>query len=127
MDDDIAKDAKSFTMKTYNPRTQAIVPLVWNILLDTKRTSKEQDPMQHPETLNMLKDIDFDDEQYENMFFEHFFPSIASHAKLMDECNANIRSPNHLSCLHGKIKFYDPDASDPNWGVKQCYLLVILW
>ena len=69
LDDDIAKDAKTFTMKTYNPKTQEIVPLVWNILSDTEQITKEQDPMKYPETLNVLKDIDFDDEPYENIFF----------------------------------------------------------
>ena len=53
--------------------------------------------MQYPETLNVLKDIDFVDEPYENIFFEHFFPSIVGYAKLMDEYNANIRSPT--TCL----------------------------
>jgi hypothetical protein len=50
---------------------------------------------------------------------------VEGHAKLMDEYHANIKSPYYATVVQEKIQFEDKEAADPDWIVKQCYLLMI--
>ena len=58
-------------------------------------------------------------------FFNGFFPCAKVHAKLIDEHHQNINSSCHITVIHDKIKFDDGDPDDPDWMVKQCYLIMI--
>ena len=72
-------------------------------------------------------DIDLDAPLYKT-FFDHIFPSVEGHAKIMDKI---ITNPNFArygtSCPRGKpvMTFHDPTAEDPDWKVKQGCLLLI--
>jgi Transposase IS4 len=43
----------------------------------------------------------------------------------MDEYNSDPRSPYHTTVANDYIKFHDPNDIDPDWIVRQCYLLLI--
>jgi len=57
----------------------------------------------------------------------HFLFSyiVAGHAKLIDTYLSNPRAGYHDTVVKDKIVFHDENASDPNWMVRQCYLLMI--
>ncbi|CAB9530025.1 hypothetical protein SEMRO_2714_G335340.1 [Seminavis robusta] len=101
----------------------------WTILGDTEYIQPDQDHMKYPEEVELKKDIDFgsiaNDKPLAPLFFEHFFPSVEGHAKKMDEFFADINAPYHVKVKEGKVKFHDPDAPDPDWIIKQAYLLMI--
>jgi hypothetical protein len=48
-------------------------------------------------------------------FFQHVIP--VGHAK--------IHAPYFETVQYDKIVFHDPDDPDPDWKVKNCYLLLI--
>jgi hypothetical protein len=50
---------------------------------------------------------------------------VKGHAQLLDEYNSDIRAPYHTTVTLNKYKFVDESADDPDWIVKQCYLLLI--
>jgi hypothetical protein len=59
-----------------------------------------------------------------DLFFEQF-PSVAGHAKIIDEFHADHRPPFNSTVTNDKIKFEDPEAEDPDWKVKQAYTDVV--
>jgi hypothetical protein len=50
---------------------------------------------------------------------------IIGHAKIIDEFFSNPRATYYDTVIRDKIAFHDPHASDPDWMVRQCYLLMI--
>jgi hypothetical protein len=44
---------------------------------------------------------------------------------MLDKYHADIRSKWHLTVKKNNYKFHDEDAKDPDWIIKQCYLLMI--
>jgi hypothetical protein len=50
---------------------------------------------------------------------------IIGHAKIIDEFLSDPRETYYDTVLRDKIVFHDPHASDPDWMVRQCYLLMI--
>ena len=93
----------------------------WEFLDDDKHIV--DDPL---EELNpaFKKELDWD-LSLDEIFFEEFFPKIKGHAELVDEYNSDERAPWYQTVKSMNIKFHDPDADDPDWKVKQCYLLLI--
>lgn len=71
------------------------------------------------------KEIDFDNRGLDDIFFEEFFPCVEGHAALINEFYSNINAPMCETVHNDKIKFHDPESADPDWLVKQCYLLMI--
>ena len=99
--------------------------LNWEILQDKVHLNKADDPMQYPTELEFKREIDFDTNNFATIFFEEFLPSITGHAQLMDEYHSSPDSSYHITVKNEGIVFHDPDADDPDWIVKQCYLLLI--
>jgi len=96
----------------------------WKILGDTEYIT--EDPLEIPETAQYQKEIDWsDDMDHNTIFFEHFFPSIKGHGKIIDEFLADTRSGWSQRVHEEKIKFHDPDAEDPDYKVRLCYTLII--
>ena len=59
-------------------------------------------------------------------FFKHVFPTVVGHGKIIDKFLADSRATYHATVSGHKIKFHDPDdPNDPDWMVKQGYLLLI--
>ena len=73
------------------------------------------------------KDITWkeDNSDLAEIFFEHFFPCVKGHAKLIDDYHSSKNSPYYLTVERDKIKFHQEDDEDPDWMVKQCYLILV--
>jgi hypothetical protein len=99
--------------------------VIWEILNDNKHIEAEDDPLHYPDQLHFKKELEFDENQYDKIFFNDFFPTITGHGLLLDEFHLDVRSPYHRTVQSSSFKFNDPDADDPDWIVKQCYLLLI--
>jgi hypothetical protein len=99
----------------------------WTILKDTEHIT--DDPMDIPDSVEFKKEIDWgpdpDNMDYNKTFFDHFFPSIQGHAKLIDKFHADPRSPYFHTVRDENIQFYDHEAEDPDWMVRVCYTLMI--
>jgi hypothetical protein len=64
-------------------------------------------------------------EDLAKLFFDKIFPDVTGGAKLMDDFHGNVRSPVFVTVKNDNIKFHDPDNKDPDWIIKQCYLLML--
>jgi hypothetical protein len=97
---------------------------LWEILGDMKHiTDNEFKP---PETENVVHTgFDFRTDNFTQNVFQHVFPSIAAHAKIIDKYLSGKRAPYFETVKNDKIVFHDPDDADPVWKVKNCYLLLI--
>ena len=51
---------------------------------------------------------------YNQIYFEHFFPNVKGKAKLCDEYLSEFRSPYYLIVKNSKIKFHLEDEDDPD-------------
>jgi hypothetical protein len=99
---------------------------VWTILQDGEHIRKEEDPMIYPDELEVNSNIDFDDDQnLSEILFREFMPSIEGHAILMDEYLSDTRAAYYATTQQRSIKFHQPDNPDPDWIVKNCYLLLL--
>ena len=90
----------------------------------TEYLKAEDDPMKYPDGPELLRDIGWETKSLSSVFFDEFFPSVEGHARLMDDYLSDDRASYHTSVVNDKIKFHDPNDDDPNWIVKQCYLLL---
>jgi hypothetical protein len=100
----------------------------WNILADNQHITKEEDPMEYPSDLEVNEAIDFDDKSLADIWFDHFLPSVKGHALRIDEFLSDPRAPYYSTATNQNIKFYqhvNNSDEDPDWVVKQCYLLLI--
>ena len=106
----------------------------WKILADTEYVDDDDDPMKnYGEDVQLKKvfafDNDIDDEDSNSTlaatFFKDFFPTVTGHAKRMDKFLSNPLAPMHDTVVNDKIVFHDEGDDDPDWIVKQCYLLMI--
>ena len=115
--------AKLFEMKYGNGDNEVIE---WEILPDNVHITEDNDHMEWPDDLELKKDINFDDNNaLADIFFNDFFPCITGHAKLIDEFHTDMRSPMFQTVQDEKIAFHQERDEDPDWVVKQCYLLMI--
>jgi len=118
------ESAKLFEMKYGNGDNDVIE---WEMILgDNEHITEDNDHMEWPDDLQVKKDINFDDSKdLAAIFFEDFFPCIQGHAKLIDEFHMDVRSPMFQTVQDEKIMFHQEGEEDPDWVVKQCYLLMI--
>jgi len=54
-----------------------------------------------------------------------FLSFLKDHAKIIDEYLSDSRASFHGTVVQDKIRFHDNNDPDPDWMVKQCYLLII--
>jgi hypothetical protein len=99
--------------------------LKWKIFQDKEYITKAEDPMVYPDGPVLLRDIGFDTKGLSDIFFDEFFPSVDGHARLMDEYLQDPRASYNTTVINDKVKFYDETDDDPDWIVKQCYLLLL--
>jgi hypothetical protein len=55
--------------------------------------------------------------------FSHYF--ISGHAKIIDKYLSDCRATYHDTVIRDKIVFFDDSSEDPDWKVRQCYMLLI--
>ena len=54
----------------------------------------------------------------------YFISFLKGHAKIIDEYLSDSRASFHGTVVQDKIRFHDNNDPDPDWMVKQCYLLI---
>jgi len=68
------------------------------------------------------KKIDWsEDMDFNQVFFNDFFPSIISHVAIIDDYLSDPQCKCRSTATSQQIKFHDLDANDPNWRVWVCY------
>jgi hypothetical protein len=98
--------------------------VLWETLGDTEHNINNE--FKPPETENVINpDFDFSTENLSKFFFQHVFPSTVGHAKIIDKYLSDKHVPYFETVKNDKIVFHDPDDADPDWTVKNCYLLLI--
>ena len=96
----------------------------WDILPDSKHIT--EDPFEMPDGVKFKKEIEWEEGfDLNDIFFQHFFPSVEGHAKIIDRFNGNIKSPYYSTVINDNIVFDDVNADDPDWRVKICYTIMI--
>ncbi len=95
----------------------------WEILGDGEH-NVDQDFVPPASTNVVSNSFDYDEAKEDN-FFQHVFPSIEGHGIILDKYLGDPRAPYHDTVKVEKIKFHDPEDPDPDWKVKQCYLIII--
>jgi hypothetical protein len=65
------------------------------------------------------------DAPFEQNVFEHIFPSVEVHAAIIDKFLADPRATYYETVKSHKIGFFWDSNPDPDWKIKQCYLLII--
>ena len=117
----ILKSAKVFTMKYGEGGPEDYIE--WEVLGDQEH---HRDTTFSPPTSSNVIHTNFKYEApIEDNFFEHVFPSIVGHAKIIDKFLWDPCAPFHGTAVASKIRFHDPEDPDPDWKVKQCYFLLI--
>ncbi|KAG7356382.1 transposase IS4 [Nitzschia inconspicua] len=124
---DVIANAKTFDMR-YDENSEEKV--TWKILADKEYATDDDDPMiEYPKKASFNVDIDFGEvgsyNDLKDIFFEHFFPDVVGHAQLIDEFHSDPRSPMYTTVQNDSIIFHDPNNKDPDWIVKQCYLIMV--
>jgi len=117
MGDNEIKDATTFTLK------DASNEIVWNILPDGEAMHSDEINV-NGETWKKIAEVD-ENANLNEIYFDHFFPCIKGHTKLIDEYHSSINSPYYSTVQHDNIKFYDPEADDPDYLVKIAYTIMI--
>ena len=122
---DVIKGATRFVHKYGREEGEHVE---WSILKDNENVV--DDPLIFEDRVQYKKDIPWserrEDNCYNSLFFEHFFPSIEGHAKKIDDWLSNPKCPLYQTAKQHKIVFHD-EASElgPNWKVRVCYTLLI--
>lgn len=97
--------------------------IVWKVHGETDHITES--PWQVPDSPGPdLSHVDFDAPIIDN-FFEHVFPDVKGHAKIIDKFLSDPRAKHHKTHNQLGHKFHDETAEDPDWLVKQCYTLLI--
>ena len=95
---------------------------IWNIL--PEGTHITEDPFVSPQESEFKDDIDMT-RPLDELFFEYFLPDVTGHAKIIDEYLSNTKAQYHETAKNDKIGFHDDTNKDPDWRVKQAYLIMI--
>jgi hypothetical protein len=121
LSDETLKAATSFAMFWGKGNDDFVL---WEILSDTDYITDNN--FKPPDTANVIDPkFDFATDDIARNFFQYVFPSIVGHAKIIDKYLSDQRAPYFETVQNDKIVFYDPDDPDPDWKVKNCYLLLI--
>jgi hypothetical protein len=109
---EVRAEAKVFTMTYGNNENECFD---WDILGDQEyHIDCDFKP---PDTSKVISSCFNFETSIQEIFFEHIFPSVAGHAKIIDKFLANPRAPFHETVKNHKIVFNDTDNDDPDWKV----------
>jgi Transposase IS4 len=100
-------------------------PLVWKIYKDNEYITRQEDPCSYPDGVQFKEELDFINRDLATTLFEDFFPSITGMALRMDEYYEDIRAPYYQTVVKEGIRFHRADDEDPDWVVKNCFLLLL--
>ena len=94
----------------------------WEILAEGDHIT--EDPLDIPEEAQFKIDMDIS-RPLDELFFEYFFPDVTGHGKIIDEYLSSPQAKYHDTCQTDKIVFHDETNDDPDWKVKQGYMIMI--
>ena len=97
----------------------------YTILGDNEHIEEDQFIFSSPPELNFDGMDLTNPETLKNVFFDRIFADVTGHAKIMDKFLADERCSIHRTARDRKITFHHPNAEDPDWEVKLCYMLMI--
>jgi hypothetical protein len=121
MDRDTIATATKYQMQHGNGEGDVIE---WNIVPDDEHVNWPTPNI--PNNVEYLRSVQLDDDSdLSDIFFAEFFPCVTGHAMLIDEFHSSPKSPYFLTVCNDRIKFNDPESSDPDWRVKHCYTIMI--
>ena len=86
--------------------------ITWEILRDTEYLYDNDKIDFDDDSAYIMKELNWDN--LNETFFEHIFPSIEGHAKILDEYLSDGRAKFHKTVYTSNIKFDDPEANDPD-------------
>lgn len=92
----------------------------WKILSDTEHVTETDFTIPDPPSLNVDMSMPLDD-----MFFEYFLPDVTGHALKLDKYLSNLKAEWHTTYVGRGFKFHDPTNPDPDWKVKQGFLILV--
>ncbi|KAL7554128.1 hypothetical protein ACHAWF_017536 [Thalassiosira exigua] len=123
---DAQAHAKSFDLK-YGPNDEDV--LQWSILGDTEQITKDEMDHGAAKKSPIKKDIDWkpdpNDNDYNAMLFDHFFPGVEGKAAVLDKYLNQPHCTMHRTVQNDKIKFNRPDSDDPDELLKMCLTLLV--
>ncbi len=131
LDKDVLKEATEFNY-FYGPKDDDCVQ--WKIMGDQEFIHEEEQLLQVPTTTSYKdtfeEEINFNPAQaqdfdFNKAFFDHFFPSIKGHAKIMDKILSSPDCSYFATANNDNIKFFDPKSEDPDYLIRVCYTLLI--
>jgi len=86
----------------------------WQILCDDEHVTdlpfNPSPDVQYKKNINWLEEMDFN-----QVFFDDFFPSIVGHVAIIDEYLLDPHCKCRSTVTTQQIKFNDPDADAPDW------------
>ena len=115
------KTVKCYEMK-YGDKDSDVVE--WTVLADDEAIAEDAMNKEGTATPPMRKEIPWSPDttkvDYNEIFFEHFFPSLKGKAKLMDKFLSNRKCPMYSTKAHDNIKFDREGEDDPDVLVSYC-------
>ena len=118
------KDVASAASYIYEDPRNPDVKVTWEIVKDGHDIEWATVP---EASVDWVEDIELPSHPsgLSELFFSHFLPSIKGHAAIIDRYHSDRRSPYYSTVRDNNILFHDEESEDPDWLVKQCYLLLI--
>jgi len=110
---EVCAEAKVFTM-TYGSKEDEFID--WEILGDQEY--HYDTVFRPPNSLNIISSYFTFESSFQENFFEHVFPSVVGHAKIVDKFLADPKAPYHETLWNHKILFHDDNDDDPDWKVQ---------
>ena len=95
----------------------------WEILADNNHISRNH--LEVPEEPVVSDAFDFEKRNLEDIFFDELWLSIKGRGRIIDTYHSDRRSSLYVTVQNDKIRFHDPEEADPDWKVRQCYLVMI--
>jgi hypothetical protein len=121
LDEDTLKAATVFEC-TYQDNSPPILWKIWGeneyIENDAKYKAIKERSFPHFE-------IDFENKELHENFFQHVWPDMTGWASRMDRYLSDPQAEWHQTYKNKQIKFHDRENDDPDWKVKQCILVMI--
>ena len=112
--------------KYYEMNVDDKTSLTWEILADDEAIT--QDAMKKDDIPAIKKDIPWSPDtakvDYNDIFFEHFFPSVEGVAKRMDKFLGDVNCPMYSTKVNDNIKFHREGEDDPDVLVSYYYIAV---
>lgn len=105
--------------------------IVWTVLKDDEALTEDAMKTDDTDVQSPMKiDVDWSPEtkevNYNEIFFERFFPSIQGKTKLIDKFLDNVKCPMNATKENDNIKFHREGEADPDVLVSSFIIIILL-